>query len=213
VPNGVGGGDAFLLPRGDGDHSPVRHTAAVTTQPMAADAVIAQLLVDPTGARDVRTLAPMTSGLYVWWASPDVLPALVGRPNPWTPTLRLLYVGIATKLRSRLASNHLGRRGSSTLRRTLAGFLLDDEQVHASIAVVRLGLHPDSFPQISARMASVGFRRDKALVRPGCHAISHPPAGRLDHDRDLCGIPSTWHRPTARRSRAQPSTPWPPALV
>jgi hypothetical protein len=39
------------------------------------------------------------------------------------PDLRLLYVGIATKLRTRLASNHLGRTGSSTLRRTLAGLL------------------------------------------------------------------------------------------
>lgn len=70
----------------------------------------------------------MRPGLYAWWASPDVLSALAGPPNPSTPALRLLYVGIATKLRSRLASNHLGRSGSSTLRRTLAGFLLDDEQ-------------------------------------------------------------------------------------
>lgn len=106
----------------------MRHTAAVTMQPAAAEAVIAQLLVEPIGARDVRTLAPVMPGLYAWWASPDVLPALVGPPNPSNPALRLLYVGIATKLRSRLVSNHLGRSGSSTLRRTLAGFLLDDEQ-------------------------------------------------------------------------------------
>ena len=106
----------------------MRHTSAVTTQPAAADAVIAQLLVDPTSARDVRALAPTLPGLYAWWASPEVLPALVGPANPLNPALRLLYVGIATKLRSRLASNHLGRSGSSTLRRTLAGFLLDDEQ-------------------------------------------------------------------------------------
>ena len=106
----------------------MRQTAAVTTHPAAADAVIAQLLVDPTGASDVRTLAPMAPGLYAWWASPDVLPALVGPANPSNLTLRLLYVGIAAKLRSRLVSNHLGRSGSSTLRRTLAGFLLDDEQ-------------------------------------------------------------------------------------
>jgi hypothetical protein len=37
-------------------------------------------------------------------------------------------VGIATKLRSRLVANHLRRSGSSTLRRTLAGLLLLDEQ-------------------------------------------------------------------------------------
>jgi hypothetical protein len=48
--------------------------------------------------------------------------------HPSRSGLRLLYIGITTKLRSRLASDHLGRSGSSTLRRTLAGFLLDDEQ-------------------------------------------------------------------------------------
>jgi hypothetical protein len=37
-------------------------------------------------------------------------------------------VGIATKLRTRLASNHLRRSGSSTLRRTLAGLLLDAQR-------------------------------------------------------------------------------------
>ena len=52
----------------------------------------------------------------------------MGPLHPSVPDLRLLYVGIATKLRSPLASNHLGRTGSSTLRRTLADLLLDDEQ-------------------------------------------------------------------------------------
>ncbi|WP_308818609.1 GIY-YIG nuclease family protein [Pseudonocardia alni] len=40
----------------------------------------------------------------------------------------LLYVGLATRLRTRLASNHLRRSGSSTLRRTLAGLLLDEQE-------------------------------------------------------------------------------------
>ncbi len=107
----------------------MRHAALVTTQqPESADAVTAELLADPVGAGDVRTLAPAASGLYAWWASGEVLPALSGSAHPSTPDLRLLYIGIATKLRSRLASNHLGRSGSSTLRRTLAGLLLDDEQ-------------------------------------------------------------------------------------
>lgn len=57
-----------------------------------------------------------------------VLPSLAGPMHPQLPDLRLLYVGIATKLRSRLVSNHLRRSGSSTLRRTLAGLLLDDER-------------------------------------------------------------------------------------
>lgn len=41
--------------------------------------------------------------------------------------VRLLYLGIATRLRKRIASNHLARSGSSTLRRTLAGLLLAQE--------------------------------------------------------------------------------------
>ena len=49
--------------------------------------------------------------------------------HPRVPDLRLLYVGVATRLRSRLASNHLPRSGSSTLRRTLAGLLLDGEHL------------------------------------------------------------------------------------
>lgn len=97
-------------------------------EPASADAVSAELLAAPVGAGDIRTLAPSVPGLYAWWAAPDVLPALAGPVHPSRSDLRLLYIGIATKLRSRLVSNHLGRSGSSTLRRTLAGFLLDDEQ-------------------------------------------------------------------------------------
>lgn len=107
---------------------PVRHAAEVTPQPASAAAVTAELLLDPVTAGEIRSLAPVAAGIYAWWASPDVLPALAGPMHPSTPELRLLYIGIATKkLRSRLAFNHLGRSGSSTLRRTLAGFLLDDE--------------------------------------------------------------------------------------
>jgi hypothetical protein len=57
-----------------------------------------------------------------------VLPALVEAPHPSIVDLRLLYVGVATRLRTRLASDHLRRSGSSTLRRTLAGLLLDDQR-------------------------------------------------------------------------------------
>lgn len=42
-------------------------------------------------------------------------------------SMRSLYVGSATKLRSRLGQNHMKRTGSSTLRRAVAGLLLDDE--------------------------------------------------------------------------------------
>ncbi|WP_344253119.1 GIY-YIG nuclease family protein, partial [Pseudonocardia hydrocarbonoxydans] len=90
--------------------------------------VIAGLCADPIRASDVRTHMPAAPGLYAWWASPAVLPTLCGPPHPSATDLRLLYVGIATRLRTRIASNHLGRTGGSTLRRTLAGLLLDEEQ-------------------------------------------------------------------------------------
>jgi hypothetical protein len=106
----------------------VRHAATVPREPASADAVSTELLAAPVGAGDVRALAPSVPGLYAWWAAPDVLPTLAGPVHPSRSDLRLLYIGIAMKLRSRLASDHLGRSGSSTLRRTLAGFLLDDEQ-------------------------------------------------------------------------------------
>ena len=94
------------------------------------DEITARLVAEPMPPAEVQTGAPAVAGLYAWWAPPTVLPALVGPMHPRLPDLRLLYVGIATRLRSRLASNHLRRSGSSTLRRTLAGLLLDDEHLH-----------------------------------------------------------------------------------
>lgn len=75
---------------------------------------------------DLFTL-PAASGLYAWWAAPEVFPQLPGPAHPNNPGVRLLYVGLATNLRRRITSNHLRRSGSSTLRRTLAGLLLATE--------------------------------------------------------------------------------------
>lgn len=116
------------MPHAPRSVGPLRQTPAVAASSLGADSTITDLLADPISAADVRALIPATSGLYTWWASPSTLPTLPGPAHPSTPNLRLLYVGIATKLRSRLVSNHLGRTGSSTLRRTLAGLLIDDEQ-------------------------------------------------------------------------------------
>lgn len=98
------------------------------TAPLDLDRIIGELVADPVTTTVVQTRAPAVAGLYAWWAPPAVLSALIGPPHPSMADLRLLYVGIATKLRSRLVSNHLRRSGSSTLRRTLAGLLLDDER-------------------------------------------------------------------------------------
>src|SRR5690242_8488864 len=98
-------------------------------RPAHLDVVIAALMAEPVSPADVSMRAPTVAGLYAWWARPAVLSTLAGSVHPRTRDLRLLYVGLATPLRSRLASNHLRRSGSSTLHRTLAGLLLGDEHL------------------------------------------------------------------------------------
>ncbi|NMM91838.1 hypothetical protein B2J88_47465 [Rhodococcus sp. SRB_17] len=80
-----------------------------------------------THALDDLTTLPAASGLYAWWAASEVFPQIPCPAHPTEPGVRLLYVGLATNLRRRITSNHLRRSGSSTLRRTLAGLLLDTE--------------------------------------------------------------------------------------
>jgi hypothetical protein len=106
-----------------------RKTVRVDDAAAHLDEIIGRLVADPLQPPEARTGAPVVAGLYAWWAPPAVLPDLAGPMHQRLPDLRLLYVGIATRLRSRLASNHLRRSGSSTLRRTLAGLLLDDERL------------------------------------------------------------------------------------
>lgn len=100
---------------------------AVTDNGRSIDTVIADLVAGPISPSEVAARVPASPGLYAWWAPPKVLSDLHGPAHPSEPELRLLYVGIAYRLRSRLGSNHMKRSGSSTLRRTLAGLLLDVE--------------------------------------------------------------------------------------
>jgi hypothetical protein len=74
----------------------------------------------------VRVL-PAEAGVYAWWASMAIFAPLPGPCHSTDPDLRLLYVGKASNLRRRIRGNHLRRSGSSTLRRTLAGLLLETE--------------------------------------------------------------------------------------
>jgi hypothetical protein len=99
----------------------------VTDNGRSIDTVIADLVAGPISPSEIAARVPTSSGLYAWWGLPEVLPDLHGPAHPSEPELRLLYVGIASRLRSRLGSNHMKRSGSSTLRRTLAGLLLDVE--------------------------------------------------------------------------------------
>ncbi|MCC8336645.1 GIY-YIG nuclease family protein [Streptomyces sp. R1] len=93
----------------------------------AVQRVTEALFTAPLSLAEAATALPSTAGLYAWWAPPSVLPSLTGPVNSAAPDRRLLYVGKATRLRTRITSNHLRRSGSSTLRRTLAGLLMPSE--------------------------------------------------------------------------------------
>jgi len=91
--------------------------------PLGLEATIAALGSTTHPLDDLAAL-PTASGLYSWWAAPEILPQLTGPDHRREKNLRLLYVGIASNLQRRIVRNHLRRSGSSTLRRTLAGLLL-----------------------------------------------------------------------------------------
>lgn len=91
------------------------------------DAAIADLSTSLHQVGDLPTQLPAESGLYAWWAAPHVLAGLPGSSHPHVGGYRLLYVGIASNLRRRILQNHLRRSGSSTLRRTLAGLLMESQ--------------------------------------------------------------------------------------
>ena len=67
-------------------------------QSVQGSSSVADLLMDPIGAGDVRARVPAAPGLYAWCASPAVLPALSGPSRPSIPDLRLLYVGIHERM-------------------------------------------------------------------------------------------------------------------
>ncbi|MFI6277247.1 GIY-YIG nuclease family protein [Streptomyces sp. NPDC050988] len=89
--------------------------------------VTAALLATPRTLDAATTALPRTSGLYAWWAPPSVLAAFSGPVNSADPGRRLLYLGKATRLRTRVTGNDLRHSGGSTLRRTLAGLLMAAE--------------------------------------------------------------------------------------
>lgn len=105
----------------------LREVAHSYTVVVMSDAVAAELGRFSVPVGELTERLPRRPGLYAWWAAPDVLPTLPGPPHPDGADRHLLYVGIATNLRTRILQNHLRRSGSSTLRRTLAGLLLDEE--------------------------------------------------------------------------------------
>ncbi|MDX3225497.1 GIY-YIG nuclease family protein [Streptomyces sp. ME19-01-6] len=87
----------------------------------------ANLLSAPHPLGRAAAALPTTAGVYAWWAPPETLASFPGPVNTGDAGQRLLYLGKAGRLRSRVASNHLRDSGRSTLRRTLAGLLMPTE--------------------------------------------------------------------------------------
>lgn len=83
---------------------------------------------------EAREAIPAEPGLYAWWALPGALPGIAG-PRHSDGEHEMLYVGIARSgpssratLRSRVVGNHVGgTTGQSTLRRSLASLLCEQE--------------------------------------------------------------------------------------
>ena len=100
----------------------------------AVDPVVAALCSPPVSVADAAEAVPAAPGLYAWWGRFGALPGISGPRHPTLP-LQLLYVGIApngttsrSTLRSRVVGDHVrGTTGSSTLRRSLAALLTEQQ--------------------------------------------------------------------------------------
>ncbi|MCZ2804830.1 hypothetical protein O2W18_06955 [Modestobacter sp. VKM Ac-2983] len=98
------------------------------------DDVVAALRGLPVPLIDAVTAVPAAPGLYAWWGRFGALPGISG-PRHDAADLQLLYVGIAPNgaaskatLRSRVVGDHIrGTTGSSTLRRSLAALLSEQQ--------------------------------------------------------------------------------------
>ncbi|WP_164700280.1 GIY-YIG nuclease family protein [Modestobacter sp. KNN46-3] len=98
------------------------------------DDVVAALRGLPVPLAEAAADVPAAPGLYAWWGRFGALPGISG-PRHETADLQLLYVGTAPNgatsqatLRSRVVGDHIrGTTGSSTLRRSLAALLSEQQ--------------------------------------------------------------------------------------
>lgn len=91
--------------------------------------VAGALAATARSVKDSESLLPPAAGIYSWWADPLTFPLMESPTAARNTTDRLLYLGLASNLRKRVMQNHLRRSGSSTLRRTLAGLLMETEDL------------------------------------------------------------------------------------
>lgn len=101
------------------------------------DSVVDALRSLPVPLDQARTDVPAVPGLYAWWGRFGALPGISGPRHPTAP-VQLLYVGIAPNgpassatVRTRVVDDHIrGTTGSSTLRRSLAALLSEQQGWH-----------------------------------------------------------------------------------
>lgn len=105
---------------------------------VAVDDVVAALCSTPLPVPEAAEAIPKAPGLYAWWGRFGALPGISGPKHPTAP-VQLLYIGIAPNgptsaatLRSRVVGNHIrGTTGQSTLRRSLAALLVEQQGWHS----------------------------------------------------------------------------------
>lgn len=152
---------------------------------------------------------PRTSGLYAWWGRPDVLPHLVEPAHPHVDELRLLYIGTATNLRTRITQNHLRRTGSSTLRRTLAGLLMTSESYRTRWTSRVVLIDED---EVRSPHGCTNTWRSRDTSIPRLERTSRRSSRDCDRcstsimQRGRCGTSSRAPEPPTTRARSQPDT-------
>ena len=160
---------------------------------------VADLLIAPVQLDVAVPALPQAEGLYAWWAPTTVLPAFGGPSSPCVPDQRLLYLGIARRLRARIVGNHLRRSGRSTLRRTLAG-LLQVAEGYQTMWTDRVVLTPADELRLTAWMhqhLSLTWARHPQPRPLEAQLIAH-----LQPPLNVSGSTNTGYRTAVRQARA-----------
>jgi hypothetical protein len=174
-----------------------------------ADDVVAALTAVPVPVPEAEVRIPSGPGLYAWWAAPGVLPGIVGPAHPAAAGLELLYVGIGGGLRERMVDRHVrGGTGGSTLRRSLAGLLLDVEGLRTRWTKTRVVLVADDERRLTTWIRthlSVSWceHPDAGAVEPSVIAVLGPPLN-LDHNTSHAAYSAVKAARAAWRASAGP---------